>query len=48
MIESKEAKKNIDSLTTSIKADGFFIGPYDLSASLGVTGDFKNETFLKR
>ena len=46
MIESKEAVKNIDSLSKSKKADGFFIGPYDLSASLGVTGDFNNETFL--
>jgi 2-dehydro-3-deoxyglucarate aldolase len=45
MIESVQAIDSIDSLTNHTKVDAYFVGPYDLSASLGVTGDFKNEIF---
>jgi 2-dehydro-3-deoxyglucarate aldolase len=27
--------------------DGYMIGPYDLSASMGIPGDFLNQAFIK-
>ncbi len=47
MIESKEAISNLDDLFSYNDVDEFFIGPYDLSASLGVTGQFNNIIFKK-
>ena len=44
-IESNEALKNIDSIFNK-SISGYFIGPYDLSASLGVTGDFQCTEFV--
>lgn len=43
-IESEKAVNNIESIF-SYPIDGFFIGPYDLSASLGTPGDFETVAF---
>ena len=43
-IESVEAVKNVTSIFSEA-IDGYFLGPYDLSASMGNPGDFKNESF---
>lgn len=45
-IETKTGVDNINSIKL-LDFDYFLVGPYDLSASLGCVGDFKNETFLK-
>jgi len=45
-IESKEGVENIDKIF-SLPIHGYFIGPYDLSASLGDPGNFKADAFLK-
>lgn len=45
-----EDYKGVDDLLNIINNNyvhGFLIGPYDLSASLGCRGDFKNPKFLK-
>ena len=46
-IEHTNAINNLDSLIAGDYLDGFIIGPYDLSASLGCPGDFSNPDFLK-
>jgi 2-dehydro-3-deoxyglucarate aldolase len=46
MIENKFALSNIDEILSTKYLDGIFIGPYDLSSSLGVTGKFKSKIFL--
>ena len=43
-IESVEAVKNVTSIFSKA-IDGYFIGPYDLSASMGTPGDFGTEDF---
>jgi 2-dehydro-3-deoxyglucarate aldolase len=45
MIENVESIKNLKEILNVRGLDGILIGPYDLSASLGVTGDFKNKKF---
>jgi len=45
MIESKKGLKNIDDILKVKGLDAILIGPYDLSASLGITGDFSNKDF---
>lgn len=47
MIEHKNALQNIDQILSVSGVDGFFIGPYDLSASLGIPGDFENPVFVE-
>ena len=47
MVENKECLDNLSELMQLDFVDAFFIGPYDLSASLNVTGNFKNKLFLK-
>lgn len=47
MIETAEGLKNIDAILKVGGLDGVFLGPYDLSASLGVLGDFKNPRFVE-
>lgn len=42
MIESAEAINDIKSITSIPYVDTFLIGPYDLSASLNVLGDFSS------
>ena len=46
-IESLEAVKNIDYIFNEKKIHGFIIGPYDLSLSLGIPGQFHNKKFLE-
>jgi 2-dehydro-3-deoxyglucarate aldolase len=45
-IESLEAVENIDKIF-ELPIEGYFIGPYDLSASLGDPGNFKSDKFLE-
>jgi 2-keto-3-deoxy-L-rhamnonate aldolase RhmA len=45
-IEHIDAVKNLDSILSCPLISGFMIGPYDLSASIGIPGDFNNPTFL--
>lgn len=45
-IEDKKALPNLDKIFSLREIDGCIIGPYDLSASLGCPGDFKNKIFL--
>src|SRR5260370_11424987 len=44
--ESREAVANLDEITRGPGLDVAFIGPYDLSISLGVPGDFKHPRFV--
>lgn len=45
MIESKIAVDSIDEILNVDGLDAIFIGPYDLSASLGCVGQFDNKIF---
>ena len=47
MIENVDAINNLEDILKVKGLDGILIGPYDLSASLGLTGDFKNKKFSK-
>ena len=47
MIESKEGAQNIKNIMKVRDLDTLFIGPYDLSCSLGDNGNFNNPTYLK-
>lgn len=42
-IESKEAVKNIDEITSNPDVDGIMIGPYDLSGSFDVPGETNHQ-----
>ena len=46
MIESVNGVKNLDQILSSDCLDAIFIGPYDLSASMGITGEFNNKLFM--
>lgn len=46
MIESAEAVSNIYEIMSIEGLDALFIGPYDLSASLGIMGQFSNPLFV--
>jgi len=46
MIESKKGFENIDDILLVDGLDAIFIGPYDLSASIGISGDFDSEEFI--
>jgi len=46
-IETELALKNIDDIVTTDGVDAIFIGPYDLSMSLGVFRQFDSEKYLK-
>ncbi|MBT6052265.1 MAG: 2,4-dihydroxyhept-2-ene-1,7-dioic acid aldolase [Candidatus Scalindua sp.] len=41
-IEHIEAVNNLDDILGTKDVDGFIVGPYDLSASLGIPGEFDN------
>ena len=45
-IEHKDAIANLESILSVPGVDGFMIGPYDLSCSLGVAGEFQHPIFL--
>lgn len=44
-IESPEALENLEALVAMERVDGFFVGPNDLSASLGVFRQFEDSLF---
>jgi len=44
-IEHINAVENLEEIFSTKKIDGYMIGPYDLSASMGIPGDFKNKKF---
>jgi len=44
-IESINAVNNLNDIINNERLDSIMIGPYDLSASLGITGDFNNSKF---
>ena len=46
-IEHKDAIPKLDEILTVPGIDGFIIGPYDLSCSLGIPGDFDNNKFTE-
>ena len=46
-IENKKALENLDNIFSVKDLDGYIIGPYDLSASLGCPGEFKHPNYLK-
>lgn len=46
-IESQKAVDNLDEILKHKEIDAIIVGPYDLSASMGITGDFKNRNFIK-
>ena len=45
MIESVQAINNLNEILKVEGLDAIFIGPYDLSASMGLTGQFDNKKF---
>ena len=47
MIESVNAILNLEKIVKVSGLDAILIGPYDLSASLGITGDFNNPLFIE-
>lgn len=46
-IEHIEAVENLESILAVSGVDGYFVGPYDLSGSLGVPGQFNHPKFLE-
>ena len=45
-----ETKKGLDSLESMLKfehVDGIMVGPYDLSGSLGIPGEFENKIYIE-
>ncbi len=45
-IEHKDAVENLDAILSVDGVDGFIVGPYDLSGSLGVPGKFTHPKML--
>lgn len=45
-LESEVASENAKEILETPGVSGFIVGPYDLSASLGIPGDFENPKFL--
>lgn len=46
MIETAIGIKNLNKITKIKSLDAIFIGPYDLSISLGIPGQFNNKKFI--
>lgn len=46
-IEHIDAVNNLESILKVKGVDGFIVGPYDLSSSLGVPGDFEHKKMLR-
>ena len=44
--ETVDGLNLIDEILNVKNFDGIFIGPYDLSASLGIVGKFKSKKFI--
>jgi 2-keto-3-deoxy-L-rhamnonate aldolase RhmA len=47
MIEHLDAVKNLERILTTPGVSAFLIGPYDLSASMGIPGEFDNPLFTE-
>lgn len=47
MIETCRGVDNLEDILKLKLLDGLFIGPYDLSASIGSTGNFKSKKFIE-
>jgi 2-keto-3-deoxy-L-rhamnonate aldolase RhmA len=45
-IEHRDALDNLDSILTVPGVDGFIIGPYDLSCSMGIPGQFEHPDLI--
>lgn len=45
-IEHKDSIENLEEILTSPEVDGYIVGPYDLSASYGLPGDFAHPEFM--
>lgn len=45
-IEHKKAVENLESILSLDEVDGYIVGPYDLSASLNIPGEFDHPDFL--
>jgi 2-dehydro-3-deoxyglucarate aldolase len=45
-IEHKDAIERLDAILTVPGVDGFIIGPYDLSCSMGMPGEFERPEFV--
>ncbi len=45
-IEHKDAVNHLEKILTVPGVDGFIIGPYDLSCSMGIPGQFENAEFI--
>ena len=45
-VEHFEAVQNLEDIMSVEGVDGFFVGPYDLSGSLGCPGDFQNPKMI--
>ena len=45
MIESREGVENVEAIAAVPEIDVLFIGPYDLSLSLGIVEQFENPIF---
>ena len=45
-IEHEVAVKNIDDILSSKNIDSYIIGPYDLTGSMGIVGEFDNPNYL--
>jgi len=46
-IEHIDAVRNLQDILTQVDIDGFIVGPYDLSASLGKPGEFDDPDVLR-
>jgi len=44
-IEHIDAVDNLDDILKTDGVDGFIVGPYDISGSLGIPGEFENQRF---
>ena len=46
-IEHKDSLDHLEDIFSVSGVDGFLVGPYDLSCSMGIPGDFENPIFKK-
>ena len=46
-IEHTNAIDNLEDILSTPGVDGFIIGPYDLSCSMGIPGQFENDKFIE-
>lgn len=45
-VEHEEAVRNLDDIFSAPGVDGFIIGPYDLTASMGIPGKFSDPRYV--